>query len=884
MADSSPAGPRRLVEVVDAPRTRVRRPGDLIGLVLAVLGIGVVLLLAVFAHGTTEGVTEDVQSAVARILRGLVQVPVSILEVILAICLPWIVLVERLVHRAFRQVLEAGAASILAALTAGGAYALLAQAPATIAQGFTITTGGETLIAISPSTAALAAFLTGAGSRDQRASVAWSWNLFGVGLVLAVIQNELTLPGALVTLLIGRVVGLAVRYASGVYNERAYGTDLVEGIRRAGLDPVRVVRVSTVAAASPRAVLAQTAAPIGYTEHRLALAAVLEGDGRPPQAAETPERRVRRRPHRRDGVGYHEGELLPWRQQVDPSEIVARAADPATLALEQPGQGRVYAVTDAEGTRWDVVALDGDRQVIGWLASVWSSLRLRGFDRRAVVSLRQAAERASLMSYAAAAAGVRTPALAGLAEVEDSVILAYDHLDGGTPLAELAADDVTEAVLADAWAQLRRAHAAGLAHRDLTAQLLLVRGEKVAILGWTNGDVASSELARRLDLAQMLALLAVRVGVPRAVDSAAQVLEPALLAAIAPLLQPVALPGETRASMRGDKKLLNDLRSALIERLPVAAEAEPVQLARFSARTVVTATIAVAAVWLLLSSLNIGQLTEAIQNANPVWAAAAFVLGLITYVGAAMALMAFSPTRLTFWRTTLVQAAASVVALVAPAGVGPAATNLRYLNRRKVDTPLAVASVALIQVSQFVTTVALLLLIALLTGSGGTLQMPGPAALVAAGAVIALVGAAMAVPRVRAWVWAKAAPTLRQVWPRVLWVVGQPGRLGFGLLGNLIMTGGFIAAFAASIAAFGQEVPLTQLAIIYLGGTALGSAVPTPGGLGTVELALSGGLTAAGIPPAVAASIAVLFRVLTFWGRIPVGWLAMRYLQRKNDL
>jgi uncharacterized membrane protein YbhN (UPF0104 family) len=289
-------------------------------------------------------------------------------------------------------------------------------------------------------------------------------------------------------------------------------------------------------------------------------------------------------------------------------------------------------------------------------------------------------------------------------------------------------------------------------------------------------------------------------------------------------------------------------------------------------------------VWLLLSSLNIGQLTEAIQNANPVWAAAAFVLGLITYVGAAMALMAFSPTRLTFWRTTLVQAAASVVALVAPAGVGPAATNLRYLNRRKVDTPLAVASVALIQVSQFVTTVALLLLIALLTGSGGTLQMPGPAALVAAGAVIALVGAAMAVPRVRAWVWAKAAPTLRQVWPRVLWVVGQPGRLGFGLLGNLIMTGGFIAAFAASIAAFGQEVPLTQLAIIYLGGTALGSAVPTPGGLGTVELALSGGLTAAGIPPAVAASIAVLFRVLTFWGRIPVGWLAMRYLQRKNDL
>ena len=98
------------------------------------------------------------------------------------------------------------------------------------------------------------------------------------------------------------------------------------------------------------------------------------------------------------------------------------------------------------------------------------------------------------------------------------------------------------------------------------------------------------------------------------------------------------------------------------------------------------------------------------------------------------------------------------------------------------------------------------------------------------------------------------------------------------------MTGGYLAAFAATLAAFGQEVPLTQLALIYLGGMALGSAVPTPGGLGTVELALSGGLTAAGVPPAVAASVAVLFRLLTFWGRVPLGWLAMRRLQRTNEL
>jgi len=28
----------------------------------------------------------------------------------------------------------------------------------------------------------------------------------------------------------------------------------------------------------------------------------------------------------------------------------------------------------------------------------------------------------------------------------------------------------------------------------------------------------------------------------------------------------------------------------------------------------------------------------------------------------------------------------------------------------------------------------------------------------------------------------------------------------------------------------------------------------------------------------------VLFRVLTYWARIPIGWLAMRYLQKVGDL
>ena len=99
------------------------------------------------------------------------------------------------------------------------------------------------------------------------------------------------------------------------------------------------------------------------------------------------------------------------------------------------------------------------------------------------------------------------------------------------------------------------------------------------------------------------------------------------------------------------------------------------------------------------------------------------------------------------------------------------------------------------------------------------------------------------------------------------------------------MTLGYLGAFYASLAAFGRELSLIDLALIYLVGNAAGAIVPSPGGLGPVELALIGGLTTTGnVPGAIATSVVVLFRALTFWARIPLGWLAMRKLQKTGEL
>ena len=58
-----------------------------------------------------------------------------------------------------------------------------------------------------------------------------------------------------------------------------------------------------------------------------------------------------------------------------------------------------------------------------------------------------------------------------------------------------------------------------------------------------------------------------------------------------------------------------------------------------------------------------------------------------------------------------------------------------------------------------------------------------------------------------------------------------------------------------------------------------------PGGVGTIEATLIALLSSiGGVNPGIAASVTVLFRVLTYWLRIPIGWASMRFLQRQGEL
>jgi glycosyltransferase 2 family protein len=549
------------------------------------------------------------------------------------------------------------------------------------------------------------------------------------------------------------------------------------------------------------------------------------------------------------------------------------------------GGSRHYAVTDRDATRLDVVVYDRDQQAAGAIYRVYRSVRLLAqVPRNTPLSVDRVVERRALLSYAAEDAGAPTPRLRALVRVgPEAAVLAYEHHDG-TTLAQRnpgCSDDELRQI----WDAVDRLHARHVTHRGLTAdRILLTDDGQAMLLDPGDGDVAASDLQIRLDLAQLLAELALYVGPDRAAGVGLEKAGPDVLLAVVPLLQPVALARSTRKALRRRRDVLPALRRRLLAAVP-GGEVAPVQLERIRPRTLLTLVASVAAVYLLAGELTKASLGSVLRSANWHWGIAALALSATTYVGATIALSGFVAERLPFLRTLLAQVAGSFVTLVTPAAVGGAALNIRYLQRRKIPAPVAAASVGVAQVVAFVLHILLILVFAAIAGTSAKapIQPPRWAWFVLAGLVVVALGL-FAVPAVRRVLRARVSPIFGQVLPRLLEVAQHPRKLALGIGGALLLSLSYILCLAVCVAAFGRSVPIASIAVVYLTGSAIGSILPTPGGLGGVEAALTAGLTAAGLPGAVAVSAVLLFRLLTFWLPVPFGWAALNYLEREQAL
>lgn len=532
--------------------------------------------------------------------------------------------------------------------------------------------------------------------------------------------------------------------------------------------------------------------------------------------------------------------------------------------------------------RLDVSVLDRHRQGADLLGQGLRKLRIREeVVPREALTFAGAVDRRVLITHAATSAGVRTPRLVlAVAAEPDAAVIALEHVDG-RPLGTLRGDEVSDAALDDVWDQLGRMRAAGLAHHSLSGSSILVdAADRVWIVNPSGGEVAAPAFALRADLAQLLVALALVIGPDRAVDSAVRDLGREAVGDVVPLLQPVAMPRRTRQDLRDRREVLSAVRSRVVEQAEPEA-VQPAALERFKPRTLLTGLAVALAVYLVTTQLASVDLTTIIDDADWTWMLVALLATVVSYVGATFALLGFVAEKVPFWRAFWTQVALSFVRLVAPSAIGNTAVNLRMLTRVGVSVPAATASVAASQVAAVLITVPLLLVLGLYTGRAATAGLaPSLTALAIVGIALFLAVLLIFLTPLRT-----RARTIWQAFterglPRLLDVLQNPVKLAQGVGGNLVLTLAYTAALDACVRAMGGEASFAALALVFLTGNTVGTAIPTPGGLGAVEAALAFGLTAVGIATSVAVPAVLLFRIATFWLPLLPGWLSWTRLQR----
>ncbi|QKW24424.1 flippase-like domain-containing protein [Kitasatospora sp. NA04385] len=821
---------------VDEPllAPRAHRPSDLLKFLGGLFLIILVFVLAQVAVSTTTGIEKDITVNADRI-PGVLSKISALVSSIAVLTVPLAFAVERLIKRDGLRVADGVLASVLAyGVSLGVDWWVAASAPEEIRNALTQFPpgGGETLTdPVHGYLAPVIAYMTAVGMSSRPRWRVALWVVVILSGAAELINGNTTPLSLVLTVLIGWSVAYGTLYAIGSPNIRPTGQHLMIGLRKVGFVP-----------------------------------------------------------------------------------------SAAHLAPPAPGGTRRYLVTQQTGPLLDVHIIDREQQASGFFYRAWRRLRLRSVAvRRSPQSLRQALEQEALIAYAAAASGARAPQLVATSELgPDAAILVYENVAGRT-LDDLADEEVTDAVMASFWASVSTLHERRIAHRRLTGESLLVVDERTGCLvNLSGGDIAAGDLTLRIDVAQLLTTFALRIGPERAVAVATDVLGPTRIAEALPLLQPVGLSRQTRGDLQRMTKerktaaqalalkqvaagertqqqaeediaqagedLLARIRAQILQIAPEAPLA-PAKLERLKPKTLIMVVALTFAAYLALTTIRPDQFK--VSQMNWAWASVALAASASSYVAAAMSLTGFVPEKLPFWRTVAAQLAGSFVKLVAPAAVGGIALNTRYLQKAGIRPVQAVASVGASQLAGLGGHLMLLFAFGLITGSQTNGDLGASRAViigVLSAAVLALVVAAVA--PLRRFVVTRVRSLLFGVIPRMLDLMQTPRKLVTGFGGILLLTLSFTACLDASVHAFGggANVTYAAVAVVFLTANAAGSAVPTPGGIGPVEIALITALTVAGVPATAATPAVFLYRLLTFWLPVLPGWIAYNILQRKNAL
>lgn len=584
------------------------------------------------------------------------------------------------------------------------------------------------------------------------------------------------------------------------------------------------------------------------------------------------------------------------RRRLDPDTLRAALAggglDVHALRPIDGPQGVATFIGLDDGQPVIVHALGRDQRDTDLLLHTWRNLTVKGLSSEPSLSPRRTVEHEALAMGLFRSAGVSTPRPLAIAETPDEAAVMAASFEGGARMSRLAPADISDAALDNLWSQVAQLQRRRFAHRQLNASTVLVHDDECTLIDLRYADYAAADEILGLDVAELLVSTSCIVGPARAVAYAVDALTADELARAAPLVQDAVLTSKTHNASRAvedrdglDKgALLDDVR----DRVAAAADVEqlvllPVQRITLKGAVGLVGGIVLAGYLLNLAS-NWEETWDAFTTADFAYIPPIIVMMICTYLAGSWSLMGATTVHLSFTRTSAVMFGQSFLNRFTPANAGGMAMRVRYLQLNGLDVTVAGATIGL---TSGASGLAQAILIVVFLIWGGASDRFSDFSFPDIGVILIIVAClGLMAWFVLATTWGRTVlrPWLGGAYGKVKESLGevlrsprQLTRLMGGAIFNKLAN---VIAFWLSVLAFDVDMGFAKAGALYMIANTIGSAVPTPGGVGGVEAALTAALISFGVDNATAAAIVLLFRTLTFWLPTLPGYFFMRYCQR----
>src|SRR5262245_35122580 len=226
--------------VEDQRARRIRRPIDLLRCLLAVLGIVVAIGIGLLAGATARGVQIDAVGASSKLPHPVLAL-LGVAATLALLLWPAALAIRQLSRGQPRRLVEA-------VLTGGATIALVALANAALQHGAAPALYDAIAIRHAGANgpldgylAGLAAYATIIGLTGPSRWRTALWLAVGFYAIATLATASTTVLSLLITLLLGRAIGLGVRYAAGEWSQRPTAEEIATGLSTAG-HPVTVMR------------------------------------------------------------------------------------------------------------------------------------------------------------------------------------------------------------------------------------------------------------------------------------------------------------------------------------------------------------------------------------------------------------------------------------------------------------------------------------------------------------------------------------------------------------------------------------------------------------------------------------------------------------------